>query len=47
MHGFTPNYIRVELENKEGLDNNLVRVQLGEMNADGTALKGILCGKLD
>lgn len=43
MHGFTSNYIRVELPGDEGLDNQLVRVRMGELNEDGTALKGILC----
>ncbi len=41
MHGFTANYIRVELERAEALDNQLVRVRLEEFNAAGTALKGI------
>ena len=42
MHGFTENYIRAELsaaEADERLDNQLVEVTLGEMNADKTALK--------
>ena len=42
MHGFTRNYIRVELPPAEGnnaLDNQLVMVRLGEMNHDKTALK--------
>ena len=41
MHGFTENYIRVELparEADERLDNQLVSVRLGAMNADRTAL---------
>jgi threonylcarbamoyladenosine tRNA methylthiotransferase MtaB len=42
MHGFTPNYIRVELEQDEALDNQMVRVRLGDFNADGTALQGTL-----
>lgn len=42
MHGFTPNYIRVELERNEALDNQMVRVRLGDFNADGTALQGTL-----
>ncbi len=41
MHGFTDNYIRVELERDDRLDNQLVRVRLEGFNADGTALKGI------
>ena len=45
MHGFTDNYIRVEINLPEGvqsnmLDNTIVNVRLGEFNADGTALKG-------
>lgn len=43
MHGFTSNYIRVELAGAESLDNRLVRVLLGDFNEDGTALKGKLC----
>lgn len=45
MHGFTPNYIRVELparEAREEFDNEIIRVRLGDFNADGTALKAIL-----
>ncbi|MBR5576065.1 MAG: tRNA (N(6)-L-threonylcarbamoyladenosine(37)-C(2))-methylthiotransferase MtaB [Bacteroidaceae bacterium] len=45
MHGFTDNYIRVEIDLPEGVqsnmvDNTIVNVRLGEFNADGTALKG-------
>ena len=45
MHGFTDNYIRVEIDLPEGvqsnmLDNTIVNVRLGEFNSDGTALKG-------
>ena len=42
MHGFRENYIRVELEHDEYLDNHLVQVRMGEFNEDGTALKGEL-----
>ena len=42
MHGFTDNYIRVELEHDDALDNKLVRVKLGDFNEDGTALKGTI-----
>lgn len=44
MHGFTDNYIRVELsgEHARALDNKLTTMTLGEMNSDGSALKGIL-----
>ena len=45
MHGFTDNYIRVEIDLPEGvqsnmLDNTIVNIRLGEFNSDGTALKG-------
>ena len=42
MHGFTKNYIRVELSPKEAreeYDNQLINVRLGGMNHDQTALK--------
>lgn len=42
MHGFTDNYIRVELspaETKDEYDNKIVRVRLGDFNFDKTALK--------
>ena len=42
MHGFTENYIRVEMENHPDLDNHLVRVKLGEFNEDKTALRATL-----
>ncbi len=42
MHGFTENYIRVELEHDDSLDNHLVQVRMGGFNEDGTALKGEL-----
>ena len=42
MHGFTDNYIRVELEHDDALDNRLVRVRLGEFNEDETSLKGTI-----
>ena len=41
MHGFTPNYIRVELPAKDSrpeLDNCLCQVELGDFNHDRTAL---------
>lgn len=47
MHGFTRNYIRVELpasQADESLDNQLVQVKLGEFNHDHTALKVTLSG---
>lgn len=44
IHGFTDNYIRVEVpgENAENLDNRLVNVVLGDFNADESALKGTI-----
>lgn len=42
MHGFTANYIRVEVPNDPSLDNQLITVRLGEWNADETALQGTL-----
>ena len=44
MHGFTKNYIRVELspaEAREEYDNQLIKGTLGEFNYDKTALKWI------
>lgn len=39
MHGFTPNYIRVEMPASDELvDNTLVKVRLGNYNTDGSAL---------
>ena len=40
MHGFTKNYIRVELAHDDSLDNHLLQVRLGDFNAEGTSLKG-------
>lgn len=45
MHGFTKNYIRVELPaslSSEELDNQLVMVKLGGFNHDKSALKAVL-----
>ena len=42
MHGFTKNYIRVELspaEAREEYDNQLIMVRLGDFNHDKTALR--------
>lgn len=42
MHGFTANYIRVELPaklSKEEYDNQILRVRLGEFNRDKSALQ--------
>lgn len=40
MHGFTDNYIRVEVENEKDLDNKVVTVKLGNFNEEETALQG-------
>ena len=40
MHGFTPNYIRVEVPHDDALDNQVVTMKLGDFNEDGTALSG-------
>ena len=45
MHGFTKNYIRVELSPADAqpeYDNQLILVKLGEFNHDKTALKAII-----
>lgn len=45
MHGFTKNYIRVELPpspDNDRLDNQLVKVKLGDFNHDKIALKALL-----
>lgn len=44
MHGFTKNYIRVELPpspDNDKLDNELIKVRLGGFNHNNTALKAI------
>ena len=42
MHGFTPNYIRVEIPNHPDLDNQIVDIRLGDFNESQTSLKGEL-----
>ena len=42
MHGFTGNYIRVELPLKGDWDNRIVRVRLEDFNADRSALRATL-----
>lgn len=45
MHGFTENYIRVELTPSlasDSLDNEIVKVKLGDFNFDKSALRAIL-----
>lgn len=48
MHGFTENYVRVELpasQAREEYDNQIIRVKLGDFNHDKTALKAEIIGK--
>ncbi len=40
MHGFTENYIRVEIDNDNELDNQIVTMELRGFNEDKTALLG-------
>jgi threonylcarbamoyladenosine tRNA methylthiotransferase MtaB len=40
MHGFTDNYIRVEIAPHKSLDNRLIPLRLVGFNADETALLG-------
>lgn len=43
LHGFTENYIRVELENgSPAFENKLFRVKLGDFNEEKTALMAII-----
>ena len=42
MHGFTANYIRVEVPHDAALDNQIVTVHLGDFNEDRTALSGTI-----
>lgn len=47
MHGFTENYVRVELpatQGREEYDNQIIRVKLGDFNHDKTALKAEIIG---
>ena len=48
MHGFTRNYVRVELSPADArpeYDNQLMRVQLTDFNRDKTALCGVISEK--
>ena len=45
MHGFTPNYIRVELPADGVQDNQPVAVRLGDFTPDGTALTATLVAR--
>ncbi|MCC8186697.1 MAG: tRNA (N(6)-L-threonylcarbamoyladenosine(37)-C(2))-methylthiotransferase MtaB [Bacteroides sp.] len=42
MHGFTPQYVRVEVENRAEWDNCILPVRLTGFNADSTALAGTI-----
>lgn len=42
MHGFTPNYIRVEIPNNSAYDNEIICLKLGGFNTENTALIGEL-----
>lgn len=42
VHGFTSNYIRVEVEGSNILDNQVINVRLGGFNEDKTALTGVI-----
>lgn len=46
MHGFTPNYIRVEVPHDDALDNRVLPVRLGGFNEEGTALLGVMDEKI-
>ena len=45
MHGFTPNYIKVEVEGSTALDNVVVPVRLAGFSDSGNALRGELLEK--
>lgn len=38
MHGFTDNYVKVEIPNNPELDNKIITVTLGDFNKEGDAL---------
>ena len=42
MHGFTNNYVRVELPRNEKLDNQLIKVRMEDFNEDGSSLLGTI-----
>lgn len=42
MHGFTANYIRVEVPHDDALDNRVVPIRLGDFTEDATALQGVI-----
>ncbi|MDO4949847.1 MAG: tRNA (N(6)-L-threonylcarbamoyladenosine(37)-C(2))-methylthiotransferase MtaB [Bacteroidales bacterium] len=47
MHGFTENYIRVEMSRNDALDNKIVRVRLGGMNTDGSSLRAEIKNRIN
>ncbi|MDD3908155.1 MAG: tRNA (N(6)-L-threonylcarbamoyladenosine(37)-C(2))-methylthiotransferase MtaB, partial [Bacteroidales bacterium] len=44
MHGFSENYIRVEVPYQKNWVNQTISVRLSDFNTEGTALKGELPG---
>ena len=42
MHGFTNNYIRVEISNTPSLDNTIQNIRLNAFNGKGDAIIGSL-----
>lgn len=46
IHGFTENYIKVELPKNGLADNQIVRVRLAEFNPDKTALRAYIYNKV-
>ena len=42
MHGFTDNYIRVEIKRDNELDNRIITVRLEGFNEDETSLVGTI-----
>ena len=42
MHGFTDNYIRIEIPNTPNFDNKILSVKIGDFNKKGDALIGII-----
>jgi len=45
MHGFTANYVRVEMPFKKDFVNQIVEIELGEFNEDKSALKKVISDK--
>lgn len=42
MHGFTDNYIRIEIPNTPNLDNEIISAKIGDFNKKGDALIGTI-----